>query len=358
MPQAFRYVSSTNFNPVATDYIISYCRNPSEFPVNRYVQLVQAPAPTFFYYTLERDPQIRLRNLASHVWADGADRPRGRDNQHAFKETQAFTVRYDYYSTIGHQALAAAKRHWDAKKVYLDDLASQAMTGRTYSVVTLLDTDSTWPSTNIADANTLNGGAGFWDEASDDPSKPQYNAIKKALSKATLEIFKQTNSKVKPRDLRLLLNPDSARRIGNTAELHNYMKYNGNIRERIEGDEDDINERYGLPKRLYGIEIIVEDSPIVNDLPTAGATSSGSTSRAFIKDPLKAQIISRPGKIDAQVGPSFSTIQVYWYEHQMQTTEFNDPKNLKIEMDVTDQFVAVVPAPESGFSITSIFASA
>jgi len=352
MPQAFNYPSSTNYHPLATQYVISYTREVADFPVNRYVQIVPAPGPVFYYHELDRDQAVRLRNINDHVWADGADRPKGGDNQFAFREQSATTVRYDWYAEMGNQALAQHQKQWQAKTVYLKGLASQAMTGRTYNVVTLLDTVGNWPTTNISDVNTLNGGAGQWHTASDDPTDANYNAIKKALMAAVSKVFLQTNSRVKFRDLRLLLHPDTATAMANTAEIHNYLKY-ANARKEIEGDEENYNERWGLPKRLYGIEIVVEDTMYISTPPSAAATSA-STDRAFLKDKTKAQLISRPGGIDAEVGPSFSTVQLWWFQNNMTTFEYADPINEKTRWDITDQHVAVASAFASGYCISGV----
>lgn len=357
MPQAthpLAYPSSTNFHPLATQFVISFSREVEDFPLNRYIQIVEAPAPAFLYHELDRDQAVRLRNLNDHVWADGADRPTGRDNQFAFREVPATTVRYDWYSTMGNQALKMHQQQWKAKQVYLKGLASEAMTGRTLNVVTMLDTVGNWPTTNVADVNTLNDGAGQWHLASDDPADVRYNAIKKGIMAAVTRVFLQTNSRVKFRDLRLLLHPEAATAMANTAEIHNYLKYS-EATKQVSGDEENYNERWGLPKRLYGVEVVVEDSIIVSDLPTAGATSPGaSTARAFIKGKTSAILLSRPGGLDGQAGPSFSTAQWWWYDSLLKTFEEEDIKNQKVRWDITDQGTPVLAAGAAGYLVQGI----
>jgi hypothetical protein len=363
MTQPFRYPSSTNFMPVSTAYIIGYVRRVEDFPMNRYIQLVQAPAPAFFYTQLDRDQSLRIRNIDEFLFADGADRPQTKANQFGFREQQCFTVRYDFATSIGNQALQQAEKQWNAKQVYLQGLASQAMLARTINLWQGspsaagagawlgLDTVSMWPSTNTSDANTLNGGAGTWATASDDPTNANYLAIRKSLLAAVQTIFAQTNGRVKWEDLRLVVSPTLARTMISTPELYNYIRQTEWAVDKIEKDGKNLNARFGLPPELYGLEVVVEDTPYLNDLPVASQTV-GSTSRSFVKADNKAVIMSRPGKLDSQVGPSFSTVQVYWYEHQMQVFEYNDPINLKTQMHVTDQYVPVLPAGESGYLIT------
>jgi hypothetical protein len=362
MTATFRYLSSTDgYNPVSTQYVIGYVRQPGEFPINRLIQLVPAPAPSFFYYKLDRDQSIRIHNLSENLWADGADRPERRDNQFAFLESQGFCLRYDFNSRVGNIALKMAQSTWKAKQVYLASLASQAMTARTLNLWQGLgtggwlglDAAATWPSTNTADANTLNAGAGTWDKAGSDPSNPgTYMAIRKSIMKAVNGIFLQTNGKVKHKDLRMAVSPNLAEVMANTDEIRDAYKYGPMAKEMIEGEEENYNERFGLPKRYAGVEIVVEDSPFLSDNPTANATTQ-SSNRAYIKADNKAVIMSRPGKIDAEVGPSFSTVQLYWFESQMKMAEFNDPKNEYTGLHATDYYTIVGPALESGFLITN-----
>lgn len=356
MANTYRYPSATDgFNPQASGFVIGYIRRPAMFPLNRYIQLVEAKAPTFFYYKLDRDQMVRQHAINEAVWKDGADRPARRDNLIPFVEKQAFTVRYDWNTVLGLQTIKAADSSLKLKENHLMMLSAQAMLARTYNVVNLLDTDANWPSTNIADANTLNDGAGYWHTASDDPADANYNAIKKSIQKAVNVIVAQTNGVVRARDLRLLVNPDLARLMSNSPEMHNYIRQTPDAVAKIEDDEDDYNERFGLPRRLYGVELVVEDTMYVNDLPNASLTDTTvSTARTFIKSPYKAQIISRPGKIDAPAGPSFSTVQLYWYEYQLAVEEFSDAKHKKLELHVVDQHTAVGPAFESGFSLTNV----
>lgn len=369
MTQAFRMLSATNgYHPVATNYVIQYARRKDAFKLPHYAQFVQAPAPSFFYYELDRDHAVRVTNgtTATDVWSDGALRPERRDNQPGFREIQSTCTRYNKMISVGNVALEMATKQWRAKQVYLNNLTSQAMTAKTWNVWrgvgtgtggwVGLDTSSLWPSTNIADVNTLNGGAGTWDEASADPSDSSYMAIRKALLAAATRIFQNTNGVVKWNDLRLVLHPDAARAMSNTSEIRDYYKYAGSYtRDAIEGPSN-YNEEYGLPKKLYGIEVVVEDSMAVTDPPTAGATTM-STARTFIKNKTNAVILSRQGGIDAEAGPSFSTFQMWWYGEQMTIETFDDPKHRLTEFHIVEYYAPVAPALVSGFNILNVVGS-
>lgn len=361
MTQAFQRLSATNgYHPVATDYVISFARRKEEFPLNRYAQLVEAPAPAFFYYELDRDQAVRVPSLAGQVWSDGAKRPFRNDNHPGFREKQEFCIRYDWSTSIGNVALEMAQKQWQAKAVYLAMLASQAMTGRTKNVWRGLGTGgwrgldnvNTWNSSTSADVNTTNQGAGTWDGASADPADSSYMAIRKSLLYCANKIFLNTNGRVKWNDLRLVLHPDTAKAMSNTSEIRDFYKYAGPAKEATEGPSN-YNEQYGLPAKLYGIEVVVEDSMFLEDLGTAAPTSM-STERQFVKGKTNAVILSRQGAIDAQAGPSFSTFQLWWYKEQMSVEQFVEPIDRLTRFHITDYYTPVAPAIASGFNILNV----
>lgn len=368
MPQAFQRISATNsYHPVATNYVISYSRRKEQFKLARYAQLVEAPAPSFFYFEVDRDFAVRVHNstAATDVWNDGAKRPERDDNQMAFREIQATCFRYNVMSRLGDIALNMAQKQWQAKTQVLNGLVSQAMTRRTWNVWRGigtgtggwlgLDTASTWPSYSTAAANDLNQGAGSWEDASSDPADASYLAIKKSLNEAANRIFRNTNGVVKWNDLRLVVHPDTARVMANTGEIRDFYKYGGNWKGATEGPTN-YNEEYGLPPKLYGIEVVVEDAMAVTDLQTAAPTDM-STSRTFIKGKTNAVLLSRQGAIDAAAGPSFSTFQLWWYDQQMAVETFADPKHRYTEFHVSDYYAPVAPALVSGFNITNVVSS-
>lgn len=354
MTQAFQLLSGTNgFIPQATGQLINYVRTPDEFPLNKYVQLVESPNPVGIYFVIDHDQPIRLSpNGQSFAFADGAERPHGEWNQLGFKEVPFTCNRWDFPFVLGNQANRT--NVWKAFEQSMGMVASQAMTWRTNQVIGALQTTSNWPSTNIGDANTLNNGAGTWDKASDDPTSANYNAIKKTLMQVMTTIHLQTNAKLRVGDLQLILSPNQAQKMAVTSEIHSYMKYT-QAPMLIQGEGVwNPNENFGLPKYLYGFEVVIENSPILSDIKQQAQTVN-SPNRAFIKNDTMALVTSRVGGIDGAYGaPNFSTVQLYWYEYQMSVWSYADPRNLRTEGHVMDNYQVVLPAPESGFCIQNV----
>lgn len=351
---ALRYLGShQGFIPKATGQIISYVRDKGEFALNRYCQYLQSPEPVGVYARIDRDASPRVVSDADFVWADNADRPVQDWNQLRFEWKEFSVKRRNYSARLG--SIALAHNDWKAKEQHLGMVASQAMTNRTNRVIDLLETAGNWEGHADA-AGNLNGGAGTWDQASDQPGSPQYNAIRKTLMAAARRINLDTNGVVKPRDLVLLISPECAQAITNSAEIHNYVKFGPFSKAMIEGKEN-LNAEWGLPPSLYGFELIVEDAPRVTSRPQASETAAAQTgSRVYAKDSDSAILLSRKGGIDGSYGaPSFSTVQLYFLApYEMAVYNFSDPKNDREEMHVTDMFAEVLAAPQSGYFIQNV----
>src|SRR6185312_14573985 len=294
-------------------------------------------------------------NDAESAWEDGGERPVTNANGLVFAEANFTTLRRNYATMLGNQAIAMGSKGWKVMEHHVGSLVQQEITARTNRVCSLIDTAANWGN-NTADANTLNNGAGTWDLASDDPASANYNAIKRSLMEAVRRITLATNATVGFNDLQLVISPGLAESMGNSAEIHNYLRNGPYSRPRLESKEDYVNDRWGLPATLYGLPLVVEDTVKVTDRPAAGGGTgaSASSNRVFAKADKTAVILSRPGSLDGEYGaPSFSTVQVYWHEYLAAVYTFQDQKNARTELHVTSQYVEILAAPESGFCITN-----
>ncbi len=248
-----RYISPYNVAiPQATGQVIQYIRNADTFRLNKYVQLVESPGITGIYYVIDQDTPARVVEDATFAWKDGADRPTGQWNQLNFT-TQGFqTQRRCIPWTLGEQAIEMAKDFWDVMASETASSSQQAMTLRTYRLLTLAQNPAVWGN-NTADAGTLNGlgATGTWDKASDDPADTgSYNAIKKSLLAALTYIVLQTNASVRVDDLRLIVSPELAELMACSAEISNYVKFGPYSKGNLEGSDEKFIERWGLPAPL------------------------------------------------------------------------------------------------------------
>lgn len=350
-----RFVSASNgFVPRATGQAISYIRNKSTFPLKDYVQFIESPATQGLYAVIDRDTPARVVTDSEYAWEDSSERPITNYGGLVFNWVPFTVFRRNYGTMLGHQAIDMCKDSWKLLDHTVGSQIQIAYTNRTNRVMNLLQTPGNWGN-NTADANTLNGGAGTWDKASDDPTSANYNAIKKSLLEAMRQIALATNSIVTMDDLVLLLSPGLAQAMGNSAEIHAYLKHGQYSFPVIEGEKR-FREKWGLPSVLYGFDIKIEDTVRVTDRPIAGHGTGtlASNNRVFVKNDNTAVIASRKGGIDGEFGsPSFSTVQMYWYEYEAAVFTFDDVENARTKVHVTDQFQEILAAPETGYLITS-----
>jgi hypothetical protein len=358
-----RYPGANNgFLPVATKQVESYVRDPKKFKINKYVQSLRAPAPHASYWKLDRHQPARVTSDAEFAWADGAKSPSGHHNLANFALEPFQTERRAYPWSLGNQALKNAEKlgNLDLAAIHSKIVAQQAITNRTNRVITLLTTAANWNG-NTASASVLNSGAGAWNFSSSVETDANAYAINKSLMEAVRRINLGTNAKVSFGDMRLLLSPGAAIAMSNSGEIRNYVKSSKYSQPTLENSMGNVNEQWGLPAHISGIEIIVEDCVIVTDKPYAG--DSTEPTHSYVMPDDYAVLLSRPGAIDADFGaPSFSTLQVYWYSENGEDggeleVEMHEPNNgwdRMMEGRCVEQFAEVLAAPPTGYLISDI----
>jgi hypothetical protein len=349
----------------ATGQIIAFIRNPDQFRFNRYVAYRKASKMVGLYMVYDRDNPARIVTEAEYAFPDGAVRPDGFENLDGFDLREYRTRRFDIPFTVGN--LTRAQASWDIVAAQAAGRLQQWATLFTNSVVSLLETAANWGGVHVADANTLNGNAGFWDTG-DTASNP----IQKTIYAAVEAIRSDTNSMVSLKDLKMILGVSAARRIRTSREITDYIKGSPDATAQIRGEVDNPNVDFGLPAKLYGIELVVEDAVRVTSRKTA--TGFNNATRTFIKEPQSAIIVSKQDGLPGdQVGdfptPNFSTFQVFYYVGDgpesgeaakqgpsgLYTVEtFADSRNLRLDGHVVTNFDRRLVAPESGYLIQNI----
>lgn len=344
---------SSGFVPEATGVVVAFVRKESEFPLNRYVKYLPSPKTVGLYAKLGRDHFARVVTDAEFAWHDGADRPTQNYQNVPWEMVEFSTQRRNYGWTLGHDTVDQTNL-FKIKLAHMDGAVSQAMTNRTNRVVSMLQTSSNWGS-NYASAATLNGGAGTWANASDDPDSPNYLAIAKALFEAARRINLATNAKIKIGDLRLLVSPGLAIAMGQSGEINNYVRETPQATQIIrEGLDPNVNNLWGLPASYRGFEIVVEDTPIVTERHATSGTEA-TTNRSYVKSDTSAVLLARPGALDGEYGTKdYATVQLYHYQELLRVEARDDTWNRRIEGAVSENIKEVLAAPPSGFLITDV----
>lgn len=303
------------------------------------------------YAVLDPDQPVRVPNVDFFRWAPGTYRPQNWNNTGNFIWKQVEVERYSIGYTVDYQAVEVAKG-WNPQAFFNASILTQAMCLMTQRFSNLINATANW-NTNTADANVLNNGAGTWDQASADQASPHFNAIKKSMLEAIRRIQLATNGSMKTSDMRMVIGPDLAIAIADTGEISAQLQKQEKILAVLKGMDPDVSVNYGIPNPLYGIEVVVEDSPIVTELPNTSGTAA-TTNRNFIWPATNAAICSRPGGVDGNYGsPSASTVQRYFYKYDMAVETFDRPRHKLFESYVVDQYTEVLAAPRAGFLVTN-----
>ncbi len=344
--------------PVLTGQVVSYARKPSKWPLNEYIQYVPTKKKNAAFVQLGVDAFVRAVTDEEDAWEDGDDRTQmGEYNKIPYKMIPFRTMRRNTAWQLGEEAIEETDA-FKLKPAHVDMATSVRMTKRTQKVITFLQTSSNWPTSQVATANTLNGGKGKWNLGSADPNSATYLAIQATLTEVADRINLATNGVVMPTDLVFILSPQAARKIAMAPEIVEFCRNTNYSREYMEKGLDPGYMLYGMPKFYKGFKFIVENSPIVTERETtsAGAITEATTNRTRIKNDTTCICVSRPGGLDGEYGSlgNFSTVQIYHHKELLQVEAYTDAENRRIRGHVCDDIYVALASAISGFLITSI----
>jgi hypothetical protein len=372
-----RYAGPTNvFVPSATAQVVGFIVDDKKFKIREYTQWFGSESadtttgvekPIAGYWILDPDEPVRVGPVITpssnpdpqgtgpsvdneDLWHPGNNRPDANVAVN-FKFITAQMDRRNYGYQLDSQTRDVADL--PIMEIYRKTALSKAMRKKTWRVIKTLENSANWPSTNTADANTLNGGQGTWATASSDENSANRYAIRNAVANACVQVALQTNDVVGPEDLKMIISPNVARTLANTGEIYGYLKSSPDALGR-QGGEGELKERFGFPRYYAGVEWIIESAVAVTEERNAAGTAA-TTNRVFIKNDTTAVLVARPGSVAGVPGaPSFSTIQVWYYKYEMAVHEEFDSWNLQYKGAVVDQYAEVLAAPRAGYLITNI----
>jgi hypothetical protein len=334
--------NSTFVPAVQSQLLIDYTLAADRFPLWNYIDLYPVARTVGYFRKFQNQDQARdVNSPADFTWADGNDAPMGTWNNVEFQFPQYRTQRNAYPFRVGF--LAADQADWDYIAVEAAHKAAQAMVDRTFRVANVLTTSGNWPTTNTATATSLAGGK--WSAAT---STNPY--IKLSIMSAVNTIVEQTNGLVQYGDLKLIVNPNGAKTIATSAEFIDFLKQQPSSPEIFEG-AGTWNKMFGLPRSLYGVELIVDFTSYVSTTPTTGATTG---TRAFAYPDADAIIVTKK-PLTSVAGGYFSTLALFSYTpDEMAVEVFTDTLNRRYIGRTLVNDVPLLVAGESGYLITAI----
>lgn len=321
--------------------VVDFSRNPKAFPIAKYAQIVK-PKNTVGYYmkmTVEQAGRLLESDGKDLLWADGTEAPQGRDGTESFEFLKFFCRRYASAYNIGY--LTSEQATWDILAQHGRIHASRMMTLRTQLAISQLTTTSNYAASHYSAVSSISGVSSKWDV-----STTAFMSIKTSLDYAAEVIGKDTLSVVKPDDLILVMSPGCARKISRSQELVDHLKGSPDILAYLKG-ESGPSAQYGLMPKLFGYNVVIEDSVKVT------SKKGGTDARSYVLGDTTPFLCARPGGLTGVEGaPSFSTMTLFMYE-EMTVESKDDPDNRLTRGRVVENYDAVLTAPVSGFLFTA-----
>lgn len=328
--------------------IVGYSRNEKDFALNQYVQMFTAGKMDGFWLKFNPLDQARVPFAQGNNWtfADGQRRSLqdGHDTNSRFGWVEYRMDRFSPKGTIGYLTLEQAQ--WDVKKKILDDLAFKCMIQRVRRAYAVIDDSTQYATSHVSTATAIGGGLWTAGTITAPYIKNSLAAIRNAIQLDTL-------GKVHPKDLRLIINPVLAKGMAGSQEVHTYLAQQVDSMKVIDGSNPDQNLGWGLPDKMYGFQLIVENTVMVPQLESVAVP--GADVAQFVFGDTTAYVVARPGGINGDAGgSSFSTLVCLQLKSEEMVPEtFDIPEDKLINTYLLDCNTFILSAPESGYKVTS-----
>lgn len=322
--------------------VVGYSRNAKEFSLPRFCQFKKVGKSRGYYLQINQFNAARIvaSDLKEFVWPDGQPRPVLNNNGIEFRYLDYETVRRNFGQNTGKKA--ADQADFDLIGLTEDELSHKAMLARTVQTYNVLGNSANYDAGHRVDTTTITG-SGQWNAAlSTTPF------IQKAINHACNKILLDTVGKVKKEDLVLNFNPNTANVIAETQEIRDHIKQSPDALSQVKGTGD--FSQWGLPNKLYGVNLNVDDSVVVTS-----ARNAASVATTFACPNAVAYITSRVGGLVApRGGPTFSSLTCFTYE-EMTVERIISQSDRLSQNNVVDDIVVVMTAPASTFALLNLY---
>lgn len=327
---------------------VAFSRNAKKFPWLKAIQMVESPKTQGLYLKLTAQEAARVVQLQDYAWNWGSPRPMHAEGLESFNYIPFLTERKDYGFNLDEDTDKQAE--WDVAEEHAKIHAAKAMTARTMKIIEVATTVANWqtaadPDLSASHTGTATAFAGTTLDSGTTTTIP----VKKFIDKAQNLIMLDTLGTVQADQMHMIMNPDTARLIAESAEIHDYIKSSPDAMHEIRtGSSPNATYGPGLPSTLYGMDVIVDNTVKVTS--RKGATLA----KAWAFPAQTVLITSRPGELEGVFGtPSWSTLTWFWYRDDMTLERFQDPINRLTRFSVVDCGIPVLSSPLAGYLLTS-----
>lgn len=358
---SYSFASATNgfiagFNGGMTEkLIVDFSRNWKECPVMGLADVVTSDLPAGFFVRIKPDPQGQLIDSPNtYLWPDNTPSPDRGDNrrEHEFQEWVA--KRYQYSAWVGD--LEKQFTAWDIEAQVTNDLGNQAMLNRAKQFYTLAGTAGTYTDAGGTGVNhtdtATNLGGGQWNAGT---SANRY--IQKTFASVIMALTKATvNGLVNLDDLYCVISPVVADQMARSQEVadgyHRQQDFSEYMQYSLYANQ---MARYGLPPKLYGVNLVVD--PWIERTSKVGATAT----KTFVGEGGSAKaayFMVKPGGIKSASGGrahgSFAFFVVK--NEEMKTENIPWPIDRRTKVMCTDMFDVKCVAHSSAYLVTAAVA--
>jgi hypothetical protein len=328
---------------------VDFSRNINDFAVLKYCQPIPTENTLGIWYQMGLDERARSLDddAARYRWGDNTDRPDPSDDSEYFQEYQFRTQRRSYGGRIG--KMTTEQSAWDEIDRRTRALAQKAMTFRTIAVVNAMTDSTQYAASHVSDlslTNAITGVTGNWAA-----STAARMAIRRTLNHIKNLITIDTRAAVNSDDLLLVMSPDTAEQVAVTQEIVELVKQNAGGIDYLRAREEYPKDTYGLPKRLYNTEVIIEKTVKVTS-PRGAATQTAS----YVLPKGTVIVCHKPGSIEGvEGGRSFSTSSIHIYRDDDMKVETDYDKWHRVtKVAVTDNFSVNMTAPVTGYLLQNV----
>lgn len=357
---AYRAIGPFNGTlPVPTGMAIAYVSDPKRFAFLNYMQLVPAPEVVFMYDRMHVDDPVRLKGLNEYAWAYDDFRPSGRGFSVHFDSVESRVLRYDFAWQLGEQTMRLWKNKGiDPKMVFDRVMLHKANLHRAQRCIDAV-TGATYEQTNAL--QTLLGAGTFWDNSSGEEfdgggtANPNYQIIKKTFMRVNKLLNLATNGVANLDEMICIIPVAVAEKLAVAGEIVNILKQSPYAKEL----ETVQYHKWGLPERLYGVRLVVEDTPrVFINYAADGTTIADATisaQRDYIMTGDTVYFGLRPEGIDGGIGTrSFATWQLYHFNGEVRVQAFSEPKHELIEGHVVMEDRPLAVSTIGGYKLTNV----
>jgi hypothetical protein len=352
---------------------VAFSRNVDTFKINQYTQLQQVEIEAGKYWRFDQNSMARVNtgDGSQFIWADGADRP-AQNIWQGFVLPQYVCTRMNFGFLLGDLAKYNAQKAGgvDLVAVNASTVAGAAMVQRTRKALAKMSdlTTMQWLNMNSAYNATLNttangatnsGATGnwspsgygvnvgltqghYWDAGYITGTAANTTSYFRAgVNGVMANLVQASNGMVQPKDINIIMGPDTAIALAQSAEVTDYVKQSPFALPNLL--QDATFGQYGLPSTLFGAaKIIVEDASYISGHPMGSNTAT----RSWVL-PLGTIIFaSRPGGIEGSL-MSFSTCMGFFLE-EMTVETFDSPQNRYTAGNVVENYDYQITAPITG----------